>query len=123
MDWLHFITEGLKDTIRNLVDGKKSWAGIAKWLTVLVPPVLPIKQKKRGRQETTPKKTAKRRQILEKHTPGWTQEEAEQQEEGLSQQQPEQATERRNRRGKEKEKPQRRPTKNRPRKNRWCTNQ
>ena len=44
------------------------------------------------RQETTPKKTAKRRQILEKHTPGWTQEEAEQQEEGPSQQQPEQAT-------------------------------
>ena len=70
VDWLHFITEGLKDAIRNLVDGKKSWAGIAQWLTVLVPPILPIKQKKRGRQETTPKKTAKRRQILEKHTPG-----------------------------------------------------
>ena len=77
VDWLHFITEGLKDAIGNLVDGKKSWAGIAQWLTVLVPPALPIKQKKRGRQETTPKKTAKRRQILEKHTPGWTQEEGE----------------------------------------------
>ena len=49
VDWLHFITEGLKDAIRNLVDGKKSWAGVAQWLTVLVPPVLPIKQKKRGR--------------------------------------------------------------------------
>ena len=58
---------------------------------MLVPPVLPIKQKKRGQQETTPKKTAKRRQILEKHTPGWTQEEGEQQEEGPSQWQPEQA--------------------------------
>ena len=46
VDWLHFITEGLKDTIKNLVDGKKSWARIAQWLTVLVPSVLPIKQKK-----------------------------------------------------------------------------
>ena len=31
------------------VDEKKSWAGISQWLTVLVPPILPIKQKKRGR--------------------------------------------------------------------------
>ena len=75
VDRIHFITEGLKDAIGNLVDGKKSWAGIAQWLMVLVPPVLTIKPKKRDRQETTPKKTAKRRQILEKHTPGWTQEE------------------------------------------------
>ena len=59
---------------------------------MLVPPILPIKQKKRGRKETTPKKTAKRRQILENHTPGWTQEGAEQQEEGPSQRQPEQET-------------------------------
>ena len=51
---------------------------------MLVPPILPIKQKKRGRQETTPKKATKRRQLLEKHTPGWTQEEEEQQEEGPS---------------------------------------
>ena len=36
VDWLHFITEGLKDAIGNLVEGKKSWAGIAQWLTVLV---------------------------------------------------------------------------------------
>ena len=91
VDWLHFITKELKDAIRNLVDGKKSWAGIAQWLTVLVPPILPIKQKKRGRQETTPKKTAKRRQILEKHTPGWTQEGDEQPNEGPSKRQPEQA--------------------------------
>ena len=73
VDWLHFITEGLKEAIGNLVEGKKSWAGIAQWLTVLVPPVLPIKQKKRGRQETTPKKVTKRRHLLEKHTSGWTQ--------------------------------------------------
>ena len=37
-------------------------------------------------------KTAKRRQLLENHTPGWTQEEGEQPEEGPSQRQPEQAT-------------------------------
>ena len=92
VDWLHFITEGLKDAIGNLVDGKKSWAGIAQWLTVLVPPVLPIKQKKRGWQDTTPKKTTKRRQLLEKHTQGWTQEEEEQPEEEPSQRQPERAT-------------------------------
>ena len=92
VDWLHFITEGLKEAIKNLVEGKKPWAGIAQWLTVLVPPVLPIKQKKRGRQETTPKKATKRRQILEKHTPGWTQEEEEQREEGPSRQQQEPAT-------------------------------
>ena len=46
VDWLHFITTGLKDAIRNLVEGKKPWAGIAQWLTVLVPSILPIKQKK-----------------------------------------------------------------------------
>ena len=55
--------------------GKKPWAGIAQWLTVLVLPVLSIKPKKRGRQEMTPKKATKRRQLLEKHTPGWTPEE------------------------------------------------
>ena len=70
VDWLHFISEGLKDAIGNLVDGKKLWAGIAQWLTVLVPPILPIKQNKRGQQETTPKKAAKHRQLLEKHIPG-----------------------------------------------------
>ena len=103
VDWLHFITEGLKEAIKNLVEGKKPWAGIAQWLTVLVPPVLPIKQKKRGRQETTPKKTAKRRQILEKHTPGWTQEEDEQREAGPSRQQQEPATKAKPaRKGKEK---------------------
>ena len=84
VDWLHFITEGLKEAIKNLVEGKKPWARIAQWLTVLVPPVLPIKQKKRSRLETTPKKATKRRQILEKHTPGWTQEESERREEGPS---------------------------------------
>ena len=66
IDWLYFITEGLKDTIRDLVGGKKPWVGIAQWLTVLVPPVLSIKPKKRGRQEMTRKKATKRWQLLEK---------------------------------------------------------
>ena len=82
MDWLHFITEGLKEAIRHLAEGKRPWIGISQWLTVLVPPTTPVKQAKRGRQETTPKKTTKRRRILEKHTPGWTQEEEAPREEG-----------------------------------------
>ena len=79
----------MKEAIRNLVEGKKPWAGIAQWLTVLVPPVLSIKKKKRGRQEGTPKKTTKCQQLLEKHSPGWTQKEEEQQEEGQSSRKPE----------------------------------
>ena len=86
VDWLYFITEGLKDAIDDLVGGKKPWAGIAQWLTVLVPPVLTIKPKKRGRQETTPKKATKRGQLLEKHTLGWTPDD-----EGKSSQKPEPA--------------------------------
>ena len=82
MDWLHFITEGLKEAIKHLAEGKRPWVGISQWLTVLVPPTTPVKQAKRGRQETTPKKTTKRRRILEKHTPGWTQEEEAPREEG-----------------------------------------
>ena len=70
VDWVTIITKCLKDAIESLVEGKKSWTSIAQWLTLLVPPILTIKPKKRGRQETTPKKVTKRRQLLEKHTPG-----------------------------------------------------
>ena len=63
---MYFITEGLKDAIEDLVAGKKPWASIAQWLIVLVPPVLSIKPKKRGRQEMTRKKATKRWQLLEK---------------------------------------------------------
>ena len=89
VDWLYFIIEGLKDAIGDLVEGKKPWAGIAQWLTVLVLPVLSIKPKKRGRQEMTPKKATKRRQLLEKHTLGWTPEEEAHPEEGQSSREPE----------------------------------
>ena len=61
VDWVSFITEGLKDAIGDLVGGKKPWAGIAQWLTVLVPPILSIKPRKGV--------SIKRRQLLEKHTP------------------------------------------------------
>ena len=52
-------------------------------------PVLTIKPKKRGRQETTPKKATKRRHFLEKHTSGWTPGDASQPEEGKSSRKPE----------------------------------
>ena len=89
VDWVALITEFLKDAIESLAEGKKSWMGIAQWLTLLVPPVLTIKQKKRGQPETMPKKATKRRQLLEMHTPGWTPEDASQPEEGQSSPKPE----------------------------------
>ena len=85
------ITECLKEAIENPAEGKKSWTGAAQWLTLLVPLVLTIKPKKRVRQETTPKKATKRRQLLEKHTPGWAPDDASQEEEGQSSRKPEPA--------------------------------
>ena len=98
VDWVAIITECLKDAIESQAEGKKSRTDIAQWLTLLVPPILTIKPKKRGRQETTPKKATKRRQLLEKHTPGWNPEDESQPEEGQSNRKPELA-------GKGKEKP------------------
>ena len=68
--------------------------GVAQWLTLLVPPVLAIKPKKRGRPETTLKKATKRRQLLEKHTPEWTPEDASQPEEGQTSRRPAKKTNR-----------------------------
>ena len=51
---------------------------------MLVPPVLSIKPKKSGHQETKPKKATTRRQLLEKHTLGWTPKEEEHPDEGPS---------------------------------------
>ena len=89
VDWVAFITECLKDAIGDLAGGKKPWTGVAQWLTLLAPPVLTIKPKKRGRQETTPKKATKQRQLLEKHTPGWSTEDESQPEEGQYNRKPE----------------------------------
>ena len=49
VDCVAIITECFKDAIESLVEGKKSWTGMAQSLTLLVPPVLTIKPKKRGR--------------------------------------------------------------------------
>ena len=46
VDWVTVITDCLKSAIVSLVEGKKSWTGVAQWLTLLVPPVLTIKPKK-----------------------------------------------------------------------------
>ena len=46
VDWVTIITDCLKSAIVSLVEGKKSWTGVAQWLTLLVPPVLTIKPKK-----------------------------------------------------------------------------
>ena len=89
VDWVTIITECLKFAIESLVEGKKSWMGVAEWLTLLVPPVLAIKPKRRGRPDTTPKKATKRRQLLEKHIPGWTLEDSSQHEEAETSRRPE----------------------------------
>ena len=81
MDLTAIIADYLWSAIASLVDGKKEWCGLAQWLTLLVPPVLAIKPKKRGRPEKAPKKATKRRQLLQKHTLGWTPEDSSQQEE------------------------------------------
>ena len=45
VDWVTIITECLKSAIASLVEGKKSWTGLAQWLTLLVPPVPPSNQR------------------------------------------------------------------------------
>ena len=42
------VPECLKSAIESVAEGKKSWTGVAQWLTLLVPPVITTKPKKRG---------------------------------------------------------------------------
>ena len=49
VDWVAINTKFLKNAIESVVEGKKSSTCITQWLTLLVPPVLTIKPKKRGR--------------------------------------------------------------------------
>ena len=42
------IADGLSATIASVKDGKKVWMVVAQWPTLLVPPVEPVKTKKRG---------------------------------------------------------------------------
>ena len=51
VDWVTIITECLKSAIQSVAEGKKSWMGVAQWLTLLVSPVLAIKPKKRDREQ------------------------------------------------------------------------
>ena len=46
VDWLYFITDGLKDAIGDLVGAKKPWAGVAQWLSVLDLPSSPLNLRK-----------------------------------------------------------------------------
>ena len=59
------IADGLSVAIISIKDGKKMWTVVAQWLTLLAPPVEPMKQRKRGRPtESTPKTASKRQQLL-----------------------------------------------------------
>ena len=65
VDWPVMIADGLSATIVSIKDGKKMWTTVAQWLTLLAPPVEPMKQRKRGRPtESTPKTASKRQQLL-----------------------------------------------------------
>ena len=71
VDWLVIIADSLRAATQSVVDGKKVWIEMAQWLTLLAPPVPPLKAKKRGQVvEATPNKPSKREQLLAKHTPG-----------------------------------------------------
>ena len=67
VDWHVLIADGLRATIDSVrgKDDKKIWTVVAQRLTLLEPPVEPIKAKKQGRStEGTPKTALKRQQLL-----------------------------------------------------------
>ena len=47
MDWLVMIANGLSAAIHSVKgkDGKNMWTAVVQWLTLLVPPMEPIKEK------------------------------------------------------------------------------
>ena len=52
------------DSVRGK-EGRKIWTAVSQWLTLLAPPVEPVKTTKRGRStEGTPKTASKRQQLL-----------------------------------------------------------
>ena len=72
VDWPVIIADSLRATMQSVADGKKVWMAIAQWMTLLAPPVEPVKTKKWIRvTETTPNKPSKRQQLLANHMPGW----------------------------------------------------
>ena len=63
VDWPVMIADGLSTAIDSVKgkDGRKMWTAVAQWLTLLAPPVEPIKAKKWGRStDRTPKAASKR---------------------------------------------------------------
>ena len=72
VDWSVIIADCLRTAIESVQNSKKLWTVVAQWLTLLAPPVEPVRTKKRVRvTETTPNKPSKRQQLLAKHTPRW----------------------------------------------------
>ena len=67
VDWPVLIADGLCAAIESVrgKEGRKIWHAVAQWLTLLAPPVEPVKTTKRGRAtEGTPKMASKRQQLL-----------------------------------------------------------
>ena len=66
------ISNNPSNLLESVEDGNKVWTAVAQWLTLLVPPVEPVKTKKQIRvTETTHNKPSKRQQLLANHMPGW----------------------------------------------------
>ena len=72
VDWPVLIADGLYvaiDSVRGK-EGRKIWTAVSQWLTLLAPPVEPVKTTKRGRTtEGTLKTASKRQQLLASKAP------------------------------------------------------
>ena len=72
VDWPVLIADGLCAAIESVrgKEGRKIGTAVAQWLTLLAPPIEPVRTIKRGRtSEGTPKTTSKRQQLLESRAP------------------------------------------------------
>ena len=60
VDWLVIVADFLRAAIQSVVEGKKVWTVVPRWLTLLAPPMPTLKAKKRGRAaDVTPNKPSK----------------------------------------------------------------
>ena len=72
VDWPVLIADGLCAAIESVTgkEGRKIGTAVAQWLTLLAPPIEPMKTTKRGRMmEGTPKTASKWQQLLESKAP------------------------------------------------------
>ena len=72
VDWPVLIADGLCAAIESVTgkEGRKIGTAVAQWLTLLAPPIEPVRTMKRGRtSEGTPKTASKRQQLLESKAP------------------------------------------------------